>query len=419
MTFENHPCFSEGAKHTVARIHLPVAPKCNIQCNFCNRDFDCVNESRPGVTSTLLTPPQASEYLDEVMKKIPDIGVIGIAGPGDPFANTYETVETFRLVRGKYSNIHLCVATNGLELPGAVEALAKYKVDHVTVTVNAVDPEIGAKIYSWVRTGGRVYRGIEGAVVLLDRQMEGIRKLKEKGITVKINTVIVPGINDTHAVDVAHRVKELGADIQNCMAIYHVDGTLFESIVPPSREEILELRKETGAIIPQMNHCARCRADAAGLVGKETTSEIQDLMKKVTLPKITAERPYIAVASMEGLFVNQHLGEASAFWIFGLKDGKADLVARRSAPVSGGGPDRWNNLSAVISDCCAVLTSAVGETPRTYLEQSGIRVMTMQGLAREGVEALLNGREIPKILQSAPKKCSPGKSCGGTGGGCG
>ena len=51
-----HPCFDKEARHKNARVHLPVAPKCNIQCNYCNRKFDCVNESRPGVTSSVLTP---------------------------------------------------------------------------------------------------------------------------------------------------------------------------------------------------------------------------------------------------------------------------------------------------------------------------------------------------------------------------
>jgi nitrogen fixation protein NifB len=203
------------------------------------------------------------------------------------------------------------------------------------------------------------------------------------------------------------------------MAIYHVDGTVFETITPPSREAIESLRKQTGSFIPQMSHCSRCRADAAGLVGKENSAEIQSIMKKVTLPKVTAERPFVAVASMEGLFVNQHLGEASGFWVFGLENDNAVLIGRRSAPPSGGGIDRWENLSALLSDCCAVLSSGVGEPPKVILEQKGLRVLTMQGLVKEGVDAVLNGREIPKILQCAPGKCGTGKSCGGTGGGCG
>jgi len=55
-----HPCYSEAAHHHYARMHVAVAPACNIQCNYCNRKFDCANESRPGVVSELLTPAEAA-----------------------------------------------------------------------------------------------------------------------------------------------------------------------------------------------------------------------------------------------------------------------------------------------------------------------------------------------------------------------
>ena len=54
-----HPCYSPTAHHRYARMHLAVAPACNVQCNYCNRKYDCANESRPGVVSELLTPQQA------------------------------------------------------------------------------------------------------------------------------------------------------------------------------------------------------------------------------------------------------------------------------------------------------------------------------------------------------------------------
>lgn len=94
LDLRRHPCFSRDASHRFARIHLPVAPKCNMQCHFCNRKFDCQNESRPGVTSTLLQPRQALEYLRQAKQKVEKIAVVGIAGPGDPFANAPETMET-------------------------------------------------------------------------------------------------------------------------------------------------------------------------------------------------------------------------------------------------------------------------------------------------------------------------------------
>ncbi|MBU1215006.1 MAG: nitrogenase cofactor biosynthesis protein NifB, partial [Gammaproteobacteria bacterium] len=34
---KNHPCYSEEAHHYFARMHVAVAPACNIQCHYCNR----------------------------------------------------------------------------------------------------------------------------------------------------------------------------------------------------------------------------------------------------------------------------------------------------------------------------------------------------------------------------------------------
>ena len=92
LDLARHPCFNEDSKHRYGRIHLPVAPKCNIKCNYCDRKYDCVNESRPGVASAILTPTQALRYLERVREKLPNLAVVGIAGPGDPLANPAETL---------------------------------------------------------------------------------------------------------------------------------------------------------------------------------------------------------------------------------------------------------------------------------------------------------------------------------------
>ena len=108
----NHPCYSNDAHHKYARMHLPVAPACNIQCNYCNRKYDCANESRPGVVSELLTPQQALIKAQAVAKAIPQLSVIGIAGPGDPLANPVRTFETLALIRESMPDIKLCISTN-------------------------------------------------------------------------------------------------------------------------------------------------------------------------------------------------------------------------------------------------------------------------------------------------------------------
>jgi len=137
---EKHPCFNEKAKHLYGRIHLPVASSCNIQCKFCNRKYNCINESRPGVTSAVLSPAQGLRYLKEMKGKIPNLSVVGIAGPGDPFAKPEITMETLELVNAAFPEMLLCVATNGFNLLPYVGRLSKYNVSHVTITVNAVDP---------------------------------------------------------------------------------------------------------------------------------------------------------------------------------------------------------------------------------------------------------------------------------------
>jgi nitrogen fixation protein NifB len=419
MNHENHPCFSEGAKHRFGRIHLPVAPKCNMQCNYCNRDFECVNESRPGVSSTILTPRQAADYLDTVLQKMQDIAVVGIAGPGDPFANASETLETLHLVRERHPEMMLCLATNGLELSRHVADLARLKISHVTVTVNAVDPEVGRSIYAWARVDRKMYRGVDAARIILEKQLEGIRELKKNGMVVKINTVIIPGINDGHVEEIAKCVSGMKADIFNCIPLYHVAGTPFASISSPSQDQMESIRERVKTYLPQMSHCSRCRADAAGLIGQPQNNEVLELLKEASRLKVTSEKPYVAVASMEGIFVNQHLGEATSLWIFGIRDGKTELLERRFAPSPGGGAERWNEMADLLDDCSAVLVSSVGQYPQIALERAGIRVVVMEGLASEGVEALLSGREIPKILLRAPGRCGMGKECTGTGMGCG
>jgi nitrogen fixation protein NifB len=391
-----------------------------MQCNYCNRDYDCINESRPGVTNTILTPRQASEYLETVIGKVGNISVAGIAGPGDPFANGFETMETLRLVREKYPDLLLCAATNGLELSRYIDALAELKISHVTMTVNAVDAGIGSRIYAWARLNGRVYRGVDAAKIILTKQLEGILKLKKKGIVIKINTVVIPGINDGHVVEVAKIAAKWGADIMNCIPLYHVAGTAFEGIAPPQGHVMEGIREKAEKYIPQMKHCRQCRADAAGMLGESQSEEIGSILKKASRSWVTPERPYVAVASMEGIFVNRHLGEAASLWIFGDRGGKAELIDRRSTPPPGGGPERWAEMAALLHDCNTILAGGIGQSLQTVLEWSGVRVVAMEGLAMEGVEAILKGRDIPKILLRLPDRCGGvGKGCGGAGTGCG
>jgi nitrogen fixation protein NifB len=418
MNLDNHPCFSLEARHKFGRIHLPVAPACNMQCKYCNRKMDCINESRPGVTSVILTPVQALSYLDSVMAKIENISVVGIAGPGDPFANPYETLETMSLVRKKYPDMNLCVATNGIDLAEHAARLAELNTGHVTVTVNAIDPEIGSRIYDWARYAKKVYRGMDAAKIIIERQTEAVMKLKENNVTVKINTVVIPGINDDHVGAISERMKSLGADVQNCIALYHVEGTEFENLAPMEQARMIEVRRSAGAHMTQMSHCARCRSDAVGMLGTLNSVEMNDLLVHHSKTFISDERPFIAAASMEGILVNQHLGEAAAIWVYGLKDSVVELIDRRSTPIPGSGDGRWEKMGALLDDCGVLLVSGVGKNPGMILEHSGLHVIVMEGLIQDAADRLFNGAGLPKIMLRPAGQCGIGKGCTGSGMGC-
>lgn len=417
-----HPCFNSEVKGQFGRIHLPVAPKCNIKCNYCNRKYDCVNESRPGVTSSILTPEQALVYVEKVLEKEPRITVAGIAGPGDPFANPDETLQTMRLIRERFPELLLCLSSNGFNLANHVDEIARIGVSHVTVTINAVDPKISQKIYGWVKEDNIIYKGLQAAELLLARQLDAIKKLKALGITVKINTIVVPGINDHHVVEVAQEMKELGVDLLNCMALFPNADTPFADIIEPDKQRMDEIRKEAETYLPQMRHCTRCRADAVGLLGQDRTDEMRGCLNataKLSITEKGKERPYIAVATLEGVLINQHLGEAEKVQIWARNGKGLELVEERETPKRGCGPKRWLHLARMLGDCRAILVSGIGETPRKVLEKYGVRPYVMNGFIDMGLDAAFNENETGLAAMKVREvSCTSKKDCAGSGGGC-
>lgn len=417
MLYTDHPCFNEAARARTSRVHLPVAPRCNVQCNYCNRKFDCVSESRPGVSSVVLTPEQAAVYVDAVRRDYPNLAVVGIAGPGDPFANTEKTLRTFELVRQKHPDLLLCTSSNGLELAHHLDEVAELGISHVTITMSTVDPQVGGRIYRWVRDGRTVYHGQEAGELLLSRQIASITGLKQRGITVKVNTVLVPGVTLDGVAAVAKLAKELGADIMNNLPLYPVEGTPFGELLAPTAREVTKARRDAGVFLPQMTHCQRCRADAVGLLGAENGPD--DLERLWAARSPAKPRPYVAVCTQEGFLVNQHLGGAAFVEVY--ENTNTDrritprLVERRPAPPPGGGARRWAVLAGVLKDCRALLCYQIDESPRMVLQGSGVDVYESEGLIAEAVTDVFAGRRPGYTFE--PKDCTGG--CAGPGTGCG
>jgi nitrogen fixation protein NifB len=275
---KSHPCFSAEAHDKFGRIHLAVAPACNIQCRYCERKYDCANESRPGVTSSVLDPWEAVERVETFLERNGKVSVVGIAGPGDPLANE-ATFTTLHAIRRKFPELTLCVSTNGLLLSERIGELVKAGVRSVTVTINAVSPTIAEQVYSWVLYRGNKYTGIQAAELLVRNQWQGLINAIEVGLLVKVNSVYIPGVNDGELERIAGLAGSFGADIMNVLPL--IPQAEFKHLQRPGYEMLHGMRDRLRPHINQMSHCRQCRADACGTLGEDKDMDTEMLLSRI------------------------------------------------------------------------------------------------------------------------------------------
>lgn len=263
-----HPCLSGESNSSFGRIHLPVSPACNIQCKFCKRDCND-NEDRPAVAKGILDLKDAVETVKKALELCPQITVVGIAGPGDTLA-THQAIETFRLVHEAYPDLIKCLSTNGLLLYRYAQEIYDAGVRTVTITVNAVDPYVQSQIISHIVYEGKKYYGEEAAQILIDNQLKGINKISKLGVIVKVNSVLIPGINNEHIEEIAKTVKSAGATLYNIIPL--IPQHELSHIPAPTCEQLDKARVTAEKYIEVFRHCKHCRADACGIPGKEDLS---------------------------------------------------------------------------------------------------------------------------------------------------
>jgi len=413
---KDHPCYSQEAHHFFARMHVAVAPACNIQCNYCNRKYDCANESRPGVVSEQLTPELAARKVVWVASQVPQLSVVGIAGPGDALANPSKTFETCERVTDALPDVKLCLSTNGLALPDYVDEIKAHGIDHVTITINAVDPAVAERIYAWVAYDKKRWTGRDAAALLIERQLLGLDMLVDAGILVKVNSVMIPGINDDHLKDVNAELKARGIFLHNIMPLISdpAHGTHFGLTGQrgPSPSELKSLQDDLSDGANLMKHCRQCRADAVGLLGDDqgpsfsldqlpampevdhdsrrsyravvdrerehrdqATSMAEDGLRAVK----TEESRLVAICTKGSGRINQHFGHAREFQIYEVDQVGVRLVGhRRAAQYCQGGygeDDALDETIALLDGVSAVLCARIGDCPRERLAAAGIRAV--------------------------------------------
>ena len=263
-----HPCLNHEAHDRVARIHLPVAPRCNLACAYCERNSASPRHlaSGPGTSLGIMTVDEAVERSAQFLEEWGAGAIVGIAGPGDPLANA-ETMEVLRRVRRAHPEVRLCLCTNGLLLPEHVDGLAEVGLESLSVTVNGVTPDVVAAMQPRLVWRGEVLAGTAAAELLLEHQRQGIARSVALGMAVKVNMVVAPGINAHQAVDVARSMAGLRALVFNPMPLIPRAG--LSHVPAPDPQFMHKLREACSPYLHVFAKCRQCRADACGVPGKE------------------------------------------------------------------------------------------------------------------------------------------------------
>jgi nitrogen fixation protein NifB len=393
------------------------------------------------VTSYKLRPEEAVKKVLHVGGLIQQLSVVGIAGPGDGLANPKQTFETFALLKKYAPDIKLCLSTNGLMIHKHIDEIAKYTIEHVTVTLNSVDEsgEIGAKIYPWVFYEHKKHRGVEGAKLLLEKQLLGIKMLVERGILVKVNSVLIPGINDEHLPLVAKKVKELGVFIQNVMPLISKPefGTKFglDGVPSATHKQLMKAQEACDVNVKMMRHCRQCRADAVGLLGEDRSDEFfkesfveksfeelshhynlnqrmkthenietwrralraangrvlqEEALDKHALSS-TGETKLIAVTTRGNGLINDHFGSAKEFLIYEAGDKAIKFLMHRKVEKAYcmgkegcDGTYPIDEIKQTLQDCDLLLTQKIGECPQKEL--NSIQLTCDESFADEPIE---------------------------------
>jgi nitrogen fixation protein NifB len=388
------------------------------------------------VVSARLTPEQAVAKVQAVAAEVPELSVVGIAGPGDPLANPRATFATLEGVRRVAPDLTLCLSTNGLALPQHVERLVALGVRHVTVTVNMINPAVGARIHPWIIWQGKRVRGAEASRILSEQQLTGIARLTERGVLVKVNSVVIPGVNELHLPAVARMVRGLGAFTVNLVPLISAPehGTHYGLTGQrgPSPAELERVQSACQMDTRLMRHCRQCRADAVGKLSEDRFAEFTvktalppapardseeeeglarprgegaaraidlraehrraveavraraEAERRAALTRVAASPAApparVAVASKGGGQIDQHFGHAREFLVYDVAREGARLVGvRKVESYCQGGEGEDDTLAGTLralEGCQAVLVSKIGGCPAGQLTSAGIAPVT-------------------------------------------
>ena len=60
---------------------------------------------------------------------------------------------------------------------------------------------------------------MKDAKILIEKQLSGLKKGTDLGMLIKIKSILIPNINDSHLIEISKNIKELGAYFHNIIPL--------------------------------------------------------------------------------------------------------------------------------------------------------------------------------------------------------
>ncbi|NPB06622.1 MAG: GTP 3',8-cyclase MoaA [Aquificae bacterium] len=204
-------------------LRLSLTDRCNLRCSFCmppGKRYEFLPSRR------LMSP----EKIERLVKAFVTLGVkkVRLTG-GEPLLrpDLEEVVE--RLARLEGLN-DLALTTNGVNLENRLESLKKAGLKRITFSLHSLRPERNAVI---------VNRPVDPL-----RLVETMEEAKKMGFTVKVNAVVVRGLNDDEVEELAafFKRKKITLRFIEFMDVGTVNRWSLEKVVT-AKEIITRLRR--------------------------------------------------------------------------------------------------------------------------------------------------------------------------------
>jgi cyclic pyranopterin phosphate synthase len=195
----------------ITDLRVSVTDRCNYRCVYCRTGTDGAQYSELrladylriirvfvslGIEKVRLTggEPLLRRDLTSLIREVAQLRT-SYAADGSPFDGAGG--DSRHSARGGSSNLDIAVTTNGHLLAAQAQSLRDAGLSRVTVSMDAVDPEVFARI---TRVPGSY-----------DRVLAGVRAAQAAGLgPVKVNCVLLRGFNDDQIVPFVHFARTEG-----------------------------------------------------------------------------------------------------------------------------------------------------------------------------------------------------------------